>query len=109
MSKVATRAEVYKSLDSERDYQDARWHGSAPSTDPREHELDAWILYIYGYTQRLVDAGCSWDGLIPEEKTKVLDFVRKVGALCVVTMEYHGAPKRVMPPELLPVGDEFQP
>jgi hypothetical protein len=89
---TVARYEVYDAIDSERDYQESRWSGSASGPDPRAHELDAWVAYIAAYTARLLDKSAGWD--TPEEKIEVLNFVRKVAALCVVAMEYHGAPRR---------------
>lgn len=95
MKNLIDRKDVYAALDSERAYQEFRWKGSgANPDDPRQHELDAWISYIAAYTARLVDQGSSWDSVYPEEKIEVLNFVRKVAALCVVAMEQHGAPRR---------------
>jgi len=86
---MTTRQEVYAALDSERAYQRVRW--DLPD-EQRQHEIDAWVAYIVAYTDRLLQAAAAWK--TPEEKIEVLNFVRKVGALCVVAMEQHGAPRR---------------
>jgi hypothetical protein len=89
---MTTRQEVYDAITGERAYQESRWKGSgANPNDPRQHELDAWVTYIVDYTDRLLRAAASRDGT---DKTDVLNFVRKVAALCVVAMEQHGAPRR---------------
>ncbi len=82
------RAEVYAAIDSERAYQDKIWPGQV---GPKEHDLDAFALYVAGYTAKLVEV-CS----TTDDSAKRLDFFRKVAGICVAAMEQHGAPKRVM-------------
>lgn len=93
---MPTRDEVYEALDSERDYQDDRWgstlSGDRPPTDeqaPGSRSVDEFILYIVGYAHKLLDEGATF-----ADTKKKLDFVRKVGGLCVACMEQHGAPRR---------------
>lgn len=85
------RIAVYDAIDSERDYQDAKWGASASSGNPGagERTLDEFALYILGYAQDLAvfASHCL-------EKDDKLDRVRKVAALCVACMEQHGAPHR---------------
>ena len=83
-----SRATVYLAIDSEREYQDKRWLG--PDRDHfADHTVDEFILYISGYTNDLVHLGSHVD-----QKEEKLNFIRKVGALCVAAMEQHGAPYR---------------
>ena len=88
---TATREQVYGALDSERAYQDSRWgstlSGGVPGDGSRT--LDEFILYIAGYADELKRIGAT--SPVPAEK---LEFVRKVGGLCVAAMEQHGAPRR---------------
>lgn len=88
---TTTRAEAYKALDSERDYQDDKFveaDGGGRVRSAIDHSLDEFILYIQQYA---VEAGAlTTHGNEPE----ALNFVRKVGALCVGCMEKHGAPQR---------------
>ncbi len=88
-----TREDVYHALDSERNYQDIRWAGSAGSQKSGmgalDRTLDEFALYIRGYAEKLATIASHTDD--PNEK---LDHVRKVGALCVSCMEAHGAPHR---------------
>jgi len=84
---TATREEVYAALDSERCYQDdmSEKYGYHSSSD---RTLDEFILYIQQYAH---EAGAlSTHG----DETQALEFVRKVGGLCVGCMERHGAPHR---------------
>ena len=97
---MTERKEVYEALDSERDYQDVRWGDTLSGNNLPIHSLqkggdrsvDEWILYIKGYSDDLVHLGSHFNDT-PDK----LEFVRKVGAMCVACMEQHGAPKRVIP------------
>jgi hypothetical protein len=88
---MPTRQQVYEALDSERTYQDAKWGDTRSSNEPGngERTLDEFALYIVGYAHKLLDIASTFGE--PEQK---LEFVRKVGGLCVACMEQHGAPKR---------------
>lgn len=88
---MTTRQEVYKAIDSEMNYQQAKWGSSASSGNPGNgnRTIDEFVLYIRGYAEDL--AKIASHELDP---TKKLDFVRKVAGLCVATMEQHGAPTR---------------
>lgn len=95
MNRPIDRDKVYTAVDSERDYQDARWgdtlSGGRPAPKGKEgfRTLDEWVLYINHYAGELQRvAGTSND------PTEILNFVRKVAALGVVCMEQHGAPHR---------------
>ena len=85
------REAAYNAIDSERDYQDRVWGGSASSGTPGagERSIDEFALYIQGYANDL--ANLASHTMDPIEK---LNFVRKVGGLAVACMEQHGAPKR---------------
>lgn len=91
---AATRQMVYDALDSERDYQDSRWHvGTTPSAG--QHETGAFILYMEEYLARARELSSTMaDGDTNENGEEALDFVRKVTALGVACMEQNGAPKR---------------
>ena len=86
-----TRNEVYKLVDSERDYQDKRWGKTLSSGRPGDggRTIDEFALYILGYSNNLMylaSHSCDSDSK--------LDFVRKVAALCVACMEQHGGRPR---------------
>jgi hypothetical protein len=91
-----SRTFVFSSIDSERDYQDARWgaslSGGRPATQDApggSRSVDEYILYISGYSDKLKDLGATTDDTLAK-----LNFVRKVAGLCVACMEQHGAPRR---------------
>ena len=91
------REDVYKAIDTERDYQDLRWtprraaNGVADSEKPPAE----WINYMEFH---LNEAKRAVYELNEEE---ALAQVRKVAALAVRCLELHGCPERVIPEELL--------
>lgn len=90
--KLATRAEVYAALDSERRYQDARWNRDTTSTGGFHENLADWLLFQRQYLTKAEDL----IGTLPEpEATRLaLHMQRKVTALGVAAMEQLGAPMR---------------
>lgn len=87
------RSVVYAAIDTERDYQDARWGDSLSSDRPGngERSIDEFALYISAYADKMVQQ-C---GTFADPKAK-LESIRKVAGLCVAAMEQHGAPDRVI-------------
>ncbi len=93
---MAEREDVIAAFESERAYQDSKW-GTVMSSGRQpevgeiggDRSLDEYILYIVGYTNKLLDKASTF----ADPKGK-LDFVRKVGGLCWAAMEQHGAPQR---------------
>ncbi len=86
---MPSRNEVYKVIDSERDYQEAqqgnsRRHAGQPAMTPGE--------YILCMEKCLADARDTW--YKPDGGVNSLPFIRKVTALGVAAMELWGAPKR---------------
>ncbi len=81
---MTSRDEVYLAIDSERDYQDDKWHTNST--------MGEFVLLLEEYVDR---ARAAWSQSMPDERT--LDTVRKVGALAVACMEQHGAPWRQTP------------
>lgn len=99
MKRLFSRAEVYAAIDSERDYQDARWgRQQYPTVSGSSNELrkdgnrtlDEFILYMAGYMNDTVQIGSHTTDPVVK-----LDFIRKVTALGVAAMEQHGAPHRI--------------
>jgi hypothetical protein len=88
---MTIREEVYKAIDSERDYQESRWN---PQTTEScgQHSVAEFILYMEHYIQLArVEASTKAD---PESREAALEVVRKVGGLAVACMEQNGAPQR---------------
>ena len=85
------REDVYKIIDSERDYQESQWAG-------HNHEVGAYLTMLRYY---LTDAERAWtknngDG-------PALDVIRKIGSIAVACMEEHGVEKRVINLNTIPV------
>jgi len=91
------RTEVYKRIDTERDYQDLRWtpRRDANGTPDKEKPPAEWINYI---EYHIVEAKKEVYNLDTEE---ALGHIRKVAALAVRCLELHGCPERVIPVDLL--------
>jgi len=86
-----TREDVYKSIDSERTYQDIRWNGDTTITDGI-HPLSEWFMFIEDY----VDEAKHILSREAEQTAypKVAHIMRKVAGMAVCAMEQNGAPKR---------------
>ena len=86
-----SREEVYKAIDSEREYQDSRWNGDTTSSDGI-HPLSEWFLYIEDYVNEAkhILAREAEQTAYP----KVSNIMRKVAGMAVCAMEQNGAPKR---------------
>jgi hypothetical protein len=90
------REEVYKAIDSERDYQDQLWRGTKSSRQPSdapnsmERTIDEYALYVATYTNKLIEVCGTTDH--PEKK---LEIFRKIAALTVACGESHGMPIRL--------------
>jgi len=85
------REEVYKVIDTERDYQDKKWGNTLSGGRPGngERTVDEFILYISGYSDKTKAFAAEF-----ADTEKKLDMIRKVAGLCVACMEQHGALKR---------------
>lgn len=91
------RQEVYKRIDTERDYQDIRWtpRREKNGTPDEEKPVAEWINYMECHLAKAKEAVY----FLKDEEA--LAEVRKVTALGVRAMELHGCPERVIPEELL--------
>jgi len=89
------RKEVYKVIDTERDYQNKIWSGTKSSRRPSdapnamERSIDEFALYIARYSARIVEVCGTTD-----YKEQKLELFRKMAALCVACGEAHGMPER---------------
>jgi hypothetical protein len=82
---MTSRREVYKAIDTERDYQEVRWDGHT-------HTVTEWMVYMRDY----IEEGLHHVSRSANE-LQALEEVRKVTALGVACMEQLGAPKRKAP------------
>lgn len=86
---MPTRQEVYEAIDSERDYQVARWGNTVTKG---QHSITEFIAYMEDYLAEakhiLARKGKA------ESYPLVLPIMRKVTTLGVACMEQNGAQKR---------------
>ena len=93
---MPTREEVYEAISSERDYQN-KWdetreaHPELGSYMDRDKPVETWILWMEEY---LSEARTGATNSI--DKSGSLENIRKVAALAVACMEYHGVSKRML-------------
>lgn len=90
MSKTS-RSEVYAAIDGERAYQDARRGNSARANVDDNRDLGSMLTLIDVYVGKAKD---GFSGPSPAGRETALHQLRKVAALAVLAMEYHGAPTR---------------
>lgn len=83
--------EVFKAIESERDYQESRWNPNT-TTSSGVHSIEEYIMYMEDYlaeAKHLLSRNARQDSDGP-----CLDIMRKVTAMGVVCMEQNGAPQR---------------
>jgi hypothetical protein len=80
---------VFRAIDTERDYQQSRWGHTQSSDRPGrgERSIDEFALYIIGYAHKL--GALASAGAQPSDITGT---ARKVIGLCVACLEQHGLP-----------------
>lgn len=84
-----TREEVYSLIDLERSYQEKWDSGNYPGrVKDKDKEVETWLSAMRVYLHRAEEAA------LDPNKTAALDNLRKVLALGVACMEFHGAPTR---------------
>jgi hypothetical protein len=79
---MPTRQEVYKAIDTERDYQERRWDG-------HKHTITEWMVYMRDYLEEALHHVSR-----SSNELQALEGVRKATALGVACMEQLGAPER---------------
>lgn len=89
---MTKRSEVYKAIDTERDYQDQRWNENT-TTSNGYHEVGAWLTFLRTYIREAEEI-ISRNG-DPEATDQSMHTIRKIAAMCVCCMEQHGAPHRI--------------
>jgi hypothetical protein len=89
---MATRAEVYAAVDSERVYQDSRWNASTTPTLGKHPTIEPWLVYLQNYLTEAFNQVSRQ----PEPKATQdgLNTIRKLAGMCVSAMEALGAPRR---------------
>lgn len=89
---LTVREDVYKALDSERDYQDSK--AAELGEPPHTHSIEEMMYYAEDYLRELKTVlSRKWvpSGTIQVEALHIL---RKVTALGVAAMEYNGCVQR---------------
>lgn len=81
------RTEVYKAIDSERDYQDKRW-GVTDDPNYVSYEPSQFIIDIEMHLNKAKNANYNID------KEAIMDEMRKIGALAVKCGEVHDMKNR---------------
>jgi len=82
-----TREQVYQAIDSERAYQEQRWHGD-DQEGQAGHSLEAWLVYIKDYTEEALHTLSRESYKTANDKA--IDSLRKIAGLAVAAMEEHG-------------------
>jgi hypothetical protein len=80
------RMEAFHAINTERDYQDYRW-GEKDALNPPS--VATFLAYIQNYVTEGIHQVTKQDN-----DAHALDTIRKIAALGVACMEYHGAPVR---------------
>jgi hypothetical protein len=85
------REEVYKAIDTERDYQDVRWTEDTTASGGK-HSPEEWFMYIEDYVNEAkhILSREPIDTAYP----KAMSIMRKVGAMAVCAMEQNGTTNR---------------
>jgi hypothetical protein len=91
------RHEVYKRIDTERDYQDLCWtpRREINGISDEEKPPAEWINYMEYHIAK------AKEEVYFLHNEEVLAHIRKVAALAVRCLELHGCPERIIPEELL--------
>ena len=85
-----TREEVYRAIDTEREYQTKMWGVEDADTTNRPHSIGEQILLIEEYAAR---ARYEW-AITKAPEVMALHTIRKIAGIAVNCMEHHGAPLR---------------
>jgi hypothetical protein len=86
----ATREEVYRAVDSERDYQDSLGPDRTELTSADRHRtVGEYLTMLATYLREAQDNWTRYAG-----DAKALASIRKIAGISVHCMEDHGAPQR---------------
>ena len=81
------RKEVYKVIDSERNYQDAIWNEQT-SHSGGKHSPEEWFMYIEDYVNEAKHLLSRKS--VQDSYPQAMVIMRKVAAMTVCAMEQHG-------------------
>lgn len=88
---VMSREDVYKTIDSERDYQDIRWNEDTTISEGK-HSPEEWFMYIEDYVNEAKHI-LSRENM-QNSYPKAMDIMRKVAGMAVCAGEQLGMEKR---------------
>ncbi len=90
---IMTREEVYKAIDTEREYQEKMWNSDTKASGATN--ISSFICWMEAYLRKASDLACSNDETPGSESSKAItDMIRKVVALGVACGELNGMPER---------------
>lgn len=90
------RADVYKAIDSERDYQDRKWGNGMARP---QHSPDEWCLYIQDYLNEATHILSRMPDAVATPAA--MEIMRKIGGMAVKCMEEHGTTLRPADAEIM--------
>ena len=96
------RSDVYKAIDTERAYQDAKW---GPTESIGLHSITEFLVFIRDYTEEALHVESRESMKTADPKS--LENIRKIAGLAVACMEQHGAPERSTGPSVKEVAAVF--
>mgnify|MGYP000140154957 CR=1 FL=1 len=85
------REEVYKAIDTERDYQDSRWNCDTTSSCGK-HSPEEWYMYIENYVNEAKHILSREN--VQTAYPKAMDIMRKIAAMSICSMEQLGVEER---------------
>lgn len=89
----STRKEVYKAIDSERDYQDSRWNRNTTNSEGIHSEYE-WLIFIQDYVNEGMHIASREPE--PDARKKVNDQLRKIAAMAINALEQNGVSPRII-------------
>ena len=79
------REDVYKLIDSERDYQDKKWNVGSTETAGKHAKPEEWLVYIQDYLTEAIHIAARTAE--PESSKLIMNNIRKITTMGVAAME----------------------
>jgi hypothetical protein len=86
------RGKVYEALDSERAYQESRWHPENNPQSKYNHSLEEWFTYMEDYIAEAKHILSRQSDAVAQPQAAAI--MRKVTAMGVCALEQHGCERR---------------
>jgi hypothetical protein len=87
------REQVYKAIDTEREYQNMMWNESTTASKG-QHSPEEWYMYMEDYINQAKHILSREN--VQSSYPKAMDIMRKVASMAVCAMEQHGVKERVV-------------